>query len=78
MGRVRARKRSPAQLATWRVIDAEVDRTLAGHEPRFPDGSKFFPSDIATQAGIAEAHGRGCTVVIVDADESLRVLPAPE
>ncbi|WP_041730892.1 hypothetical protein [Conexibacter woesei] len=75
---VRRTQRSAAQLATSRVVDAEVDRVIEGDEPRFGNPASFIPSDLLTSEGIAEAHGRGCTVVIVDADENVRVLPVPE
>lgn len=78
MAVVRRTQRSAAQLATSRVIDAEVDRVVAGDEPLYGDLASFIPSDLVTPEDIEEAHAEGHTVVIVDADENVRVLPVPD
>lgn len=77
MAMVRPTQRSAAQLATSRVIDADMERIIAGAEPRFPSPTAFVPSDLVTSEGIREDHAHGYTVVIVDADENVRVLPVP-
>jgi hypothetical protein len=55
-----------------------MERVIAGHEPRFPDRSHVFPSDLVTDEKIRESHEKGQTVVIVDERERVRVLPPPE
>jgi hypothetical protein len=78
MATMRASRRSAAQLATSRVTKAFVDASIAGDELPFPNGSYVIPSDLVTNEEIRESHEHGKTVVIVDEDENVTVLPAPD
>ena len=77
MATVRASRRSLAQMAASRVMDADIDRILAGDKGRFPSFSVFVGSDLVTDKLIREGHAEGKAVVIVDEHENVRVLPAP-
>jgi hypothetical protein len=66
-----------ASEAAFRVMHAEIQLEIAGGVSRFPDRTAFVPSDRATPEHISGHHARGYAVVIVDADESVRVVPAP-
>ena len=79
MATMRAPRRSAAQLATDRVINAFIEATLAEvEELPFPDGSCVIPSDLVTEKDIREAHAHGRSVVIVDEHENVTVLPSPD
>jgi hypothetical protein len=78
MAAMRASRRSAASLAADRVCDAFVKASIAGEELPFPDGSSVFSSDVVTDERIREAHAHGRTVVIVDEQENVTVLPAPD
>ncbi|HEX7290281.1 MAG TPA: hypothetical protein VF250_04050 [Conexibacter sp.] len=75
---LRTTRRSAAWRARSRVFDAEIRRAAAGHEPRFPAYSHFFPSDLVTDEDIRACHEQGQAVVIVDEHEHVTVLPAPD
>lgn len=70
-------ERSAAGVAASRVMDAELDRMLAGEQPRFGERVGFIGADLATAHRIGEHHDEGFTVVVVDEHENVRVLPAP-
>lgn len=78
MASVRTMRHSAAWYARSRVFDAEINRVVAGHEPRFPDYSHFFSSDLVTDEDIRDCHEQGQAVVIVDEHENVTVLPAPD
>lgn len=79
MATMRASRRSAAQLATDRVINAFIDASLAEEDDLpFPDGSCVIPSDLVTEEDIREAHAHGRSVVIVDEHENVTVLPSPD
>ena len=69
--------RSKAQLAASRLLDAEIDATVEGREPRFPNWTAFVPSDLATPESIRRHHAEGHPVVIVDEHGNERFLPVP-
>jgi hypothetical protein len=77
MARVETSTASPAGVATARVMDAEIDRVIAGSKSCFPNFAKFVASDVVTDDIIRASHANGQTVVIVDEHEHVRVLPAP-
>lgn len=74
--------RAPRHSAAWharsRVFDDEIERVTAGREPRFPNSSHFFAADLVTDEMIRECHEKGQAVVIVDENEHVTVLPAPD
>lgn len=78
MADVRAPRRSPARIATDRVIDRFIDASLTDEDLPFPDGSCVIPSDLVTDEKIADAHAHGRSVVIVDEHENVTVLPSPD
>ena len=69
--------RTPAQLATSRVMDAEFEATVEGREPRFPNWTAFVASDLATPQCIRRHHAEGHPVVVVDEHGNERFLPVP-
>lgn len=78
MERVRHEPRSPAQLATSRALDIDIERTLRGEESPYGDKAAFIPADLVNDANVQRHHARGAGVVIVDADGTERYLPVPE
>jgi hypothetical protein len=77
MATLRADTRSAAARAASRALDAEIDATIAGHEPRYPNGTTFVGSDLVTDEMLREHHGEGLAVVVVDEHGNERFLPAP-
>ncbi len=77
MGTLRPHTRSAAALAASRALDMEIELTRQGREPRFPDRTTIVASDLATPELIAECHGRGKPVVVVDERGGERFLPVP-
>lgn len=77
MATMRKTTRSPAAEAASRAMDAELDRELAGGEPRYPNGTVFVGADIATPALIRGDQAEGKPIVIVDEHGNERFLPAP-
>jgi hypothetical protein len=77
MAAVSRYERTPADLAASRVMDAELDRVIAGEDSRFGTRVAYMSTDLATAARIRERHDEGYTVVVVDEHENVRVLPVP-
>jgi hypothetical protein len=75
MASVRHTPLSGAAAAILAAHDAELERMLAGEEPRYPNGAHFIPADIATQDGVADARSRSVTVIIIDEHGNEQWLP---
>jgi hypothetical protein len=78
MATVGTTRRSAAAIAASRVMDAEIERHIAGGESRFPDETTFVGADIASDEMVRECHAEGSAVVIVDEHGNERFLPVPQ
>jgi hypothetical protein len=77
METVKRSTRSAAAQAASRALDAEIDATLEGREPRYPNGTVFVGADIATPELIRRDQSEGKPMVIVDEHGNEQFLPAP-